>query len=58
MSLQRVIKTLHFERYRFLAMSRICDPIFAKEYLSKADDLRIAAQIVSKEVGRRKRKGK
>lgn len=58
MRLQSVLKTLRFERYRFLAMSRICDPMFAKEYLSKADDLHIAAQIVSKEVDRRKRKGK
>lgn len=32
MNLREVVRTLRFERRRVLAMSRVCDPVFAKDY--------------------------
>ena len=46
MNLREVVRTLRFERRRVLAMSRVCDPVFAKDYERTARALGIAASIV------------
>lgn len=60
MNLREVVRTLRFERRRVLAMSRVCDPVFAKDYERTARALGIAADIVAREGDkhRRKEKGK
>lgn len=60
MNLREVVRTLRFERRRVLAMSRVCDPAFAKDYEHTARALGIAADIVAREGDkhRRKEKGK
>lgn len=60
MNLREVVRTLRFERRRVLAMSRVCDPVFAKDYEHTARALGIAAAIVAREGDkhRRKEKGK
>lgn len=32
MNLREVVRILRFERRRALAMSRVCEPVFAKDY--------------------------
>lgn len=60
MNLREVVCILRFERRRVLAMSRVCDPVFAKDYERTARALGIAADIVAREGDkhRRKEKGK
>ena len=43
MNLREVVRTLRFERRRVLALSRVCDPVFAKDYERTARALGIAA---------------
>ena len=56
MNLREVIKILRFERRRVLAMSRVCEPEFAGDYLRTARALGIAAEIVEKFAGMHRRK--
>ena len=42
MSLREVVRTLRFERRRALAMSRVCEPVFAKDYERTARALGVA----------------
>lgn len=56
MSLREVVRTLRFERRRALAMSRVCDPVFARDYERTARALGIAAEIVEREGNRHRRK--
>ena len=56
MNLREVIKILRFERRRALAMSRVCEPVFAKDYERTARALGIAASIVEKFAGAHRRK--
>lgn len=58
MNLREVVRTLRFERRRVLAMSRVCDPAFAKDYERTARALGIAASIVEKFAGMHRRKDK
>ena len=60
MNLREVVRTLRFERRRVLALSRVCDPVFAKDYERTALAPGIAADIVAREGDkhRRKEKGK
>ena len=44
MNLREVVRTLRFERRRVLAMSRVCDPAFAKDYERTARALGIEQQ--------------
>lgn len=57
MNLREVVRTLRFERRRALAQSRVCDPVFAKEYEHTARALGIAADIVAREGDKHRRKG-
>lgn len=57
MSLREVVRTLRFERRRALAMSRVCDPVFAKDYERTARALGIAASIVEQHGDKHRRKG-
>ena len=56
MNLREVVRTLRFERRRVLAMSRVCDPVFAKDYERTARALGIAALIVEQQGDRHRRK--
>ena len=42
MNLREVVRTLRFERRRALALSRVCDPVFARDYERTARALGIA----------------
>ncbi len=56
MSLREVVRILRFERRRALAMSRVCDPVFAKDYERTARALGIAASIVEQQGDKHRRK--
>lgn len=56
MNLREVVRTLRFERRRVLAMSRVCDPVFAKDYERTARALSIAASIVEQQGDKHRRK--
>lgn len=56
MNLREVVRTLRFERRRALAMSRVCDPVFAKDYERTARALGIAASIVEQQGDKHRRK--
>lgn len=58
MNLREVVRTLRFERRRALAMSRVCDPVFAKDYERTARALGIAASIVEQQGDKQRRKDK
>lgn len=58
MSLREVVRTLRFERRRVLAMSRVCDLTFAKDYERTARALGIAASIVEQQGDKHRRKDK
>ena len=58
MNLREVVRTLRFERRRVLAMSRVCEPVFAKDYLKTARALGIAAEIVERVGNQHRRKEK
>lgn len=58
MNLREVVRTLRFERRRALAMSRVCEPVFAKDYLKTARALGIAAEIVERVGNQHRRKEK
>lgn len=58
MNLREVVRTLRFERRRALAMSRVCDPVFAKDYERTARALGIAASIVEQPGDKHRRKDK
>ena len=56
MNLREVVRTLRFERRRALAMSRVCEPVFAKDYERTARALGIAASIVEQQGDKHRRK--
>ena len=56
MNLREVVRTLRFERRRALAMSRVCDPVFARDYERTARALGIAASIVEQQGAKHRRK--
>ena len=56
MNLREVVRTLRFERRRVLAMSRVCDPTFAKDYERTARARGIAASIVEQQGDKHRRK--
>ena len=56
MNLREVVRTLRFERRRALAMSRICDPVYAKDYERTARALGIAASIVEQQGDKHRRR--
>ena len=56
MNLREVVRTLRFERRRALAMSRVCDPVFAKDYERTALALGIAASIVEQQGDKHRRR--
>ena len=56
MNLREVVRTLRFERRRALAMSRVCDPVFAKDYERTSRALGIAASIVEQQGDKHRRK--
>ena len=56
MNLREVVRILRFERRRALAMSRVCDPVFAKDYERTARALGIAASIVEQQGDKHRRK--
>lgn len=56
MNLREVVRKLRFERRRVLAMSRVCDPAFAKDYERTARALGIAASIVEQQGDKHRRK--
>ena len=56
MNLREVVRTLRFERRRALAMSRDCDPVFARDYERTARALGIAASIVEQQGDKHRRK--
>lgn len=56
MNLREVVRTLRFERRRALAMSRVCDPVFAKDYERTARALGIAASIVEQQGDKHRRR--
>lgn len=56
MNLREVVRTLRFERRRALAVSRVCDPVFAKDYERTARALGIAASIVEQQGDKHRRK--
>ena len=58
MNLREVVRTLRFERRRLLAMSRLADPVFAKDYLRKARNFGIAASIIEQHGNKHRRKEK
>ena len=49
MNLREVVRTLRFERRRALALSRVCDPVYARDYERTARALGIAASIVEQQ---------
>lgn len=57
MNLREVVRILRFERRRALAMSRVCEPVFAKDYERTARALGIAASIVEQQGDKHRRKG-
>lgn len=56
MNLREVVRTLRFERRRALALSRVCDPVYAKDYERTARALGIAASIVEQQGNKHRRK--
>lgn len=56
MNLREVVRTLRFERRRALAMSRVCDPVFARDYERTARALGIAASIVEQQGDKHRRR--
>lgn len=56
MNLREVVRTLRFERRRALAMSRVCDPVYARDYERTARALGIAASIVEQQGDKHRRK--
>ena len=56
MNLREVVRTLRFERRRALAMSRVCDPVYAKDYERTARALGIAASIVEQQGDKHRRR--
>ena len=56
MNLREVLRILRFERRRVLSMSRVCDPVFARDYERTARALGIAAEIVEREGNEHRRK--
>ena len=56
MNLREVVHTLRFERRRALAMSRVCDPVYAKDYERTARALGIAASIVEQQGDKHRRR--
>ena len=58
MNLRDVLRILRFGRRRALAMSRVCDPVFAKDYERTARALGIAAEIVERVGNQHRRKEK
>lgn len=56
MNLREVVRILRFERRRALAMSRVCEPVFAKDYERTARALGIAASIVEQQGDKHRRK--
>ena len=58
MNLRDVLRILRFERRRALAMSRVCEPVFAKDYERTARALGIAAEIVERVGNQHRRKEK
>lgn len=56
MNLREVVRTLRFERRRALALSRICDPVYAKDYERTARALGIAASIVEQQGDKHRRR--
>ena len=56
MSLREVVRTLRFERRRALAMSRVCEPVFAKDYERTARALGIAVEVLERVSGKHRRK--
>lgn len=56
MNLREVLRILRFERRRVLSMSRVCDPVFARDYERTARALGIAAEIVEREGNKHRRK--
>ncbi len=56
MNLREVLRILRFERRRVLSMSRVCDPVFARDYERTARALGIAAEIVEREWNKHRRK--
>ena len=56
MNLREVVRTLRFERRRALALSRICDPVFVRDYERTARALGIAASIVEQQGNKHRRK--
>ena len=56
MNLREVVRTLRFERRRALAMSRVCDPVYARDYERTARALGIAASIVEQQGNKHRRK--
>ena len=56
MNLREVVRTLRFERRRALALSRVCDPVYARDYERTARALGIAASIVEQQGNKHRRK--
>ena len=56
MNLREVVRTLRFERRRALALSRICDPVYARDYERTARALGIAASIVEQQGDKHRRR--
>lgn len=56
MNLREVVRTLRFERRRALAMSRVCDPVYARDYERTARALGIAASIVEQQGDKHRRR--
>lgn len=56
MNLREVVRTLRFERRRALALSRVCDPVYARDYERTARALGIAASIVEQQGDKHRRK--
>lgn len=56
MNMRKVIKDLQWERRRLLAMSRVADPLFAKDYLDKAHSFGAAAAYIEQNINKHRRK--
>lgn len=56
MNLREVLRILRFERRRVLSMSRVCDPVFARDYERTARALGIAAEIIEQQRDKHRRK--
>ena len=56
MNLREVVRTLRFERRRALALSRVCDPVYARDYERTARALGIAASIVEHQGDKHRRR--